>query len=255
MARLARRKMLVLAGGAGVWPLLVGCGQDPTGKAYTVGCSPDAPPFDFVDPTSNKPTGAMVDIVQAVTKDAGLKVRIEIVPFAEMIPSLTAHKIDLTCTALLRTPAREQVVSFTNPIYALGGAVLLPAEDSRSCQNLSALVDLTVGVESSSRFVTQLEEAGVTSIKPYATFPEVIRAVHDGQIQAGYGAYAIVAYYLRTEPDLKVRVATDFAPPLKEELCLITRKNDFELIARLNVSIERLRAREIQAILERWGLV
>ncbi len=255
MARLARRKMLVLAGVACGSPLLAGCGEDVTGKAYIVGCSPDAPPFDFADPTSNKPTGAMVDIVQAVTKDAALKTRMEIVPFAEMIPSLTAHKIDLTCTALLRTPEREQVVSFTNSVYTFGGAVLLPAGDSRSCPNLSALVDLTVGVEASSRFVTQLEEWGVTSIKPYATFPEVIRAVHDGQIQAGYGAHAIMAYYLRTEPDLKVRVASDFTPPKLEELCLITRKNDFELIARLNVSIERLKARDIQATLARWSLV
>src|SRR5438270_583977 len=104
MARLARRNALVVAGGAFVAPLLAGCERDnAANKIYTVGSTATGVPYTFVDASTGKPTGALIDVVQAVAKDAGLKIRIEVSAFSELIPSLSAHKIDLVSAAMLRT--------------------------------------------------------------------------------------------------------------------------------------------------------
>jgi polar amino acid transport system substrate-binding protein len=243
-----------MTAGAFAVPLIVACGEgDAAGKTYVVGATTTGAPFTFVD-SSHQPVGAMIDIVQAVAKDARLNTRFEIASLAELIPSLAAHKVDLVCAAMLRTPEREQAISFTNPVYTYGGAVLLPAGETRPCPTLDSLAGLTVGAQAASRFVTQLEEAGVTAIKTYPGLREVMQGLAAGEVQAAYGARPIIAYHLRTAGDMKLRFADEFSPASREEICLATRKNDFELIAKLNVSIARLQAREIQDILVRWNL-
>jgi len=254
MARLKRRKIFPMAAGAFAVPLLWGCGQDGAAtRTYVVGATTTGAPFTFVDPDKD-PIGAMIDIVQAVAKDAELDIRFEIASLAELIPSLSAHKVDLVCAAMLRTPEREQTVSFTNAVYIHGGAVVLPAGQTRPCPTLDSLAGLTVGAQAASRFLTQLEEVGVSGIKTYPSLSEALHGLAAGEVQAVYGAHPIIAYHLRTDGDMNLRLADEFTSPSREEICLATRKNDFELIAKLNVSIARLQSREIPDILDRWRL-
>ncbi len=254
LIRLSRRRVLVMAGGAIGATLLSGCGKDDGAGALAVGSTATGVPFTFLDVKSNKLVGAMVDIAQAVTQDAGLKIRIETTAFSALVPSLTARKIDIIAAAILRTPEREQVVAFTNPVYTYGGTVLLPANDTRSCPSLKELANLTVGAQVGTRFVDQLAEAGVTSVKTYDSIADIMRDLGNERIQAGYGDQPIIAYQLRTNSDTKLRIAADFVPPSREEVCLVTRKEDAELIEKLNASIARLKMTEIQNILSRWSL-
>src|SRR5690349_16470795 len=66
---------------------------------------------------SNASTGLFVDLTNAVAKDAGLKVGFQAMTFADLIPALSAGKIDIIATVMAITPERKQQVDFSIPIY------------------------------------------------------------------------------------------------------------------------------------------
>ena len=50
------------------------------------------------------------------------------------------------------------------------------------------------------------------------------------------------------------RLVTTFRPPSIEEVCLVVRRDDHDLLARINASIARTKITKIGAILDRWSL-
>src|SRR5580704_82217 len=81
-----------------------------TGRELAVGATATGVPFTFMDLRKRQLTGAMVDIVQAIGEDASFGVRLELMPFAALLPALSSGKIDMIAAAMLRTKAREQIV-------------------------------------------------------------------------------------------------------------------------------------------------
>ena len=91
--------------------LLAGCAQharDP--HVVVVGASPSGVPFSYVDPATNRLTGAMVDIAEMLLKRLGLQADFRIVPFASLVPSLMTGRIDLIAAEMLRTPQHQTLV-------------------------------------------------------------------------------------------------------------------------------------------------
>src|SRR6201996_8418663 len=91
-----------------------------------VGSTPTGVPFTFLDTKTNTIQGIMVDLVTAVGKDAGFTVEIEPMQFSTLIPALTSNKIDLIAAAMFATPARREVIDFTDTVYTYGEGLVVP---------------------------------------------------------------------------------------------------------------------------------
>ncbi len=101
--------------------LLLGVLGAPVGaQALKVGSTPTGLPFTFLDTKTNSIQGVMVDLVNAVSKEAGFTVAVEPLQFSTLIPALTASKIDIIAAAMFITPQRKEVVSFSAPVYSYG---------------------------------------------------------------------------------------------------------------------------------------
>ncbi|MCP5384215.1 MAG: amino acid ABC transporter substrate-binding protein [Altererythrobacter sp.] len=234
--------------------LLAGCRRrerDPL--SVVIGSSPTGVPFSFVDPWSNELTGSMVDAATAVARDAGFRPETAITPFSALIPSLLANKIDVIAAAMLRTPERERVVSFSNPIYHYAGALVVSKDNRRSFATLSEIGSLRVGAQVGSRFIDQLHAAGARNVATYESLVDILRDLENGRIAVAYGDEPILRYQLRVGTKRNVRIIEGFRPPALEELCLVMRKRDPRL-DRVNAAIERLSAAAIPAINRKWGL-
>src|SRR5690606_12023763 len=70
-------------------------------------------PFTFLDVKTNKIEGMMVDTAHAVAKAAGYDATIQQNVFSALIPALTSDKIDVISAAMIQSPERAKVVSFT----------------------------------------------------------------------------------------------------------------------------------------------
>jgi len=83
---------------------------------------------------------------------------------------------------------------------------------------------------------------------------EMLGDLSVGRIGAAYGDAPIFAYQIAQAKIHSARVAKEFQPPSVEDVCLVARKGDTELLGRLDASVKRLKTTIIKAILDRWGL-
>lgn len=251
MKRFGRRDVLQLSIAA---TLLAGCGRRENDPALVViGSSPTGVPFSFVDPWENELTGSMVDAATAVVRNAGLKTTTAITPFSALIPSLTTGKIDMIAAAMLRTPERERVVAFSDPIYRYAGSLIARSDDHRTWSNLNEIGSTPIGAQVGTRFVDQLKSAGAQNLATYESLVDIMRDLEKGRIDIGYGDEPILRYQLRVGSRRNVRIIEEFRPPALEELCLVMRREDPRM-ASINAAIARLANQEIPAINRKWGL-
>ena len=251
MTKFGRRDMLWLPLAAA---MLAGCQRrerDPATVA--IGSSPTGVPFSFVDPWTNKLTGSMVDAATAVVRNAGFTAETAITPFSALIPSLAAGKIDMIAAAMLRTPERERVVTFSDPIYHYAGALIVRGDDKRVWTDLGQVGTMRVGAQIGSRFIDQLHQAGARNVSTYESLVDIMRDLENGRIDIGYGDEPILRYQLRVGGRRNVRIVEQFRAPAMEELCLVMRKDDSRL-KKINAAIARLTVRDIPAINRKWGL-
>lgn len=250
----SRRTFIGGIGGAAASAALSACGSGADPNTFIIGATATGAPFSFIDTQSGELTGAMVDIAKAVAANMGIDARVDTLAFAALIPSLATRKIDVIAAAMLRTPEREQVVSFSDPVYAYGGAVVWRSGGARPCAALSDLAATKVGVQIGTRFVDQLLAAGVRDVTTYDNLSDSLRDLSNGRVDAVYADEPILSHRLRTENAAPFEFASDFVAPSAEEVCLVMRKDDNVRLARVNQAIAALLLGEIPSILARWGL-
>src|SRR5512144_53719 len=105
-------------------------------QVLKVGSTPTGVPFTFLDTKTNTIQGIMVDLINAIAADAGLKVEVEGMTFSTLIPSLTSNKIDIIAAAMYITPPRKEVIDFSNPIYTYGEGLFVSKKDTKEYAKL-----------------------------------------------------------------------------------------------------------------------
>jgi polar amino acid transport system substrate-binding protein len=249
---LSRGPGLVLAAG-----LLAGCSTPPAEEtAFLVGASSSGVPFTFLDVDSNSPRGIMVDVVRAVGEDAGFAMEVKMLPFNALIPSLTSGRIRLIAAAMVITPARKEVVAFSDPVYSYGEALIVKASDATEYETLEDLKGKVVGAQVGTVYIDALQSSGLfPEVKVYDSIADIIRDVSVGRIEAGFGDHPIVAYQIGLGTSPEVRLVASYQARLSGSIGIGLRKDDEELLARINASLARLKANgTIEKILAAWKL-
>ena len=83
----------------------------------------DFEPFNYLD-EKNEQTGLDVDIIHAIGDKLGLKVDIQRIGFASMIPSVSGGRVDAAMAAMGILPARLPLVSFVRYGHFSNGLVV-----------------------------------------------------------------------------------------------------------------------------------
>lgn len=223
---------------------------------YRAGSTPTGVPFTFLDTKSNSIQGVMVDLAQAIAKDQNITIDIQGMPFSALIPSLTANKIDLIVAALGMTPARQEIVDFTDPVYSYGDALVVNADDKADYASIEALRGETVGAQAGTVYVDPLKNSGLfKEVKVYDSLADVMRDVALGRIKAGFGDYPIVAYQIAQGVHKGVRLVKEHKPLVSVNIGMAVRKGDQDRLAAINASLRKLKADgALDAILSKWGL-
>ena len=89
----------------------------------TVAMPLDFEPFNWLD-DKNQPTGLDVDMIRAIGDKLGLKVDIQRMGFASMIPSVNGGRVDAAMSAMGILPARLPQVSFVRYGHFSNGLVV-----------------------------------------------------------------------------------------------------------------------------------
>ncbi|WP_234191943.1 ABC transporter substrate-binding protein [Pseudacidovorax sp. NFM-22] len=253
MTFLTRRFLLVAAASAAA---VAPFARAQTPGTINVGATATGIPFTFLDVKTNSIQGMMVDTVNAVGKAAGLKVNVQQTVFSALIPSLTAQKIDVISAAMLKTPARAEVVDFSEPVYSYGEGLLVKADDAKAYASLDDLKGEVVGAQVGTVFLDMLNKKGIfKEVRSYDSLADLTRDLALGRIKAGLGDQPILAYQVRQNTFPGVKLAAGYKPVNVGDVCLVVRKGDKALLDQLNKAIATIKADGTLAqIVQKWGI-
>jgi polar amino acid transport system substrate-binding protein len=248
-----RLKHLVFAAAA---VLAITATPAPAQQVLKVGSTPTGIPFTFLDTKTNSIQGVMVDLITEVGKDAGFSVQVEPMQFSTLIASLTSSKIDIISAAMFITAARKEVIDFSDPVYTYGEGLIVPKTDTKDYAKPEDLQGQVVGAQVGTAFVDALKKMGVFSeVKVYDTIPDILRDVNTGRLKAGFADYPILAYNLKQGGFPEARLVESYKPTIVGSVGIGVRKNDQELLKKINASLEKLKANgTVDKILDKWGL-
>jgi polar amino acid transport system substrate-binding protein len=224
-------------------------------KVYVNGIDANFPPFAFVD-KSGVPDGFDVKALDWIAQDQGFKVQVEATPFSALIPSLTSNKIDIISAAMLITPARKEVIDFSDPVFPYPEGMMIKADDNTKYKSLADLKGAVVGAQVGTVYVDFLKKNGeFAEVKTYDSIADIIRDVGLGRIKAGFGDGPIVRYQLSQRKDAGVKVSDTYEPKMEGYVGLGVRKGDKELLAKINAGLAKVKASgKLDEILKKWSL-
>lgn len=109
--------------------VLSGCQSKTDDEPLKVGMELKYPPFETKD-ESGKPAGASVMLAEALGEYLGRKIEIVETDYSSLIPALEQGNIDLIISSMTITPAREEIVDFSDP-YTNSQLMMLVYKDSK----------------------------------------------------------------------------------------------------------------------------
>lgn len=126
---------LFFAGAAAAGPVLDRIQKN---GELVMGTSGNQPPLNATT-KDGKIIGLEVDIATLMASAMGVKLRIEAMPFAKLLPALSAGKIDLILSGMTMTPERNMKVAFVGPYYVTGKAFLTKNKTIASLKNADGI--------------------------------------------------------------------------------------------------------------------
>lgn len=213
-----------------------------------VGTDATFPPMEFVK--DGKRTGFDIELMEALTKTMGKKIQWIDIDFKGLIPGLISNRFDIAASAIYMTDERRKVVTFSDPYYRGGLAVLVRRDDN----SIKVPEDLNKG----KRVSVQVGTKSVSYLRD--NFPGVERveveknqAMFDllatGRVNAVVTGRPAAVEYARTQPLVRV-----LDKGLTTELYgFALRKNDTALVEHLNKALQTLRMNgTYDALTDKW---
>lgn len=213
-----------------------------------VGTDATFPPMEFVK--DGKRTGFDVELMEALAKTMGKKIQWVDIDFKGLIPGLISNRFDIAASAIYMTDERRKVVTFSDPYYRGGLAVLVRRDDN----SIKVPEDLNRG----KRVSVQVGTKSVSYLRD--NFPGVERveveknqAMFDllatGRVNAVVTGRPAAVEYARTQPLVRV-----LDKGLTTELYgFALRKDDTVLTEHLNKALQTLRINgTYDALTDKW---
>jgi polar amino acid transport system substrate-binding protein len=164
-------------------------------KVLRVGSETTYPPFEFQDAKTKEATGFDIDLIKAVAKQAGYKVKVVGMNFDGLIPALLAKNIDVIASAMTITDERAEKVDFTDPYYKSGQTILVRKDDN-SIQSFKDLEGKRIGVQIGTTGADEAKKIKNAKIREYNTTDEANLDLINGSVDAVINDLPVNQYYL-----------------------------------------------------------
>ena len=245
-----RNKLVVLCG---ILVLAVS-GQAFGGGKLVNGIDANFPPFAYIDKTGN-PSGFDVEAMNWVAKDIGMQVTHQPIEWDGIITSLLTKKIDIIASGMSITPERAKQVNFTIPYWVIK-QVMVVKKDSPLTVDEILTGKKTVGVQQGTSEAKWLKEEAAKKgwnleLHYYSSAPLAIEDVLNGRIDAAAMDDAPAKDAVGKKD---VKIVGTFGMH-DEEFGYAVRKDETELLKKVNASLKKLMATpEWTALIEKYAL-
>lgn len=230
---------------------VVGCGEDkktaqqaPTPPAdnqlvIRVATDGESPPMSFVDEHGNL-QGIDIDIIRAIGESQGFEVDIRRDLFNNIFSGLDVGKYHLAISSLSLTPERADRYSHSDT-YLHNPAIIVHTQPTE-LSHIEALKSLRVATTKGTMFTAIVEELDPAEHRINSTNFQNYQGLLQGNIDAVMGDKYVLEYMMVRHP---LKTLKSFEHQIGDgssaKMVIYGRKNDPELIAKLNKGISELK--------------
>ncbi len=195
--------------------------------------------------------GLDVDIGNEIAKDLGYEPKWIKSTFEKLFDLLANGEVELVISAVSITPERKKDFAFSEPYYPDSANTIARRRDNDKIKDLASLAGKKVGVQSSSTGQKLVESRVATAvIVKFPTLDDALGALNRTEVDAVVGDLPILTYSIyKSYPNL-VTVCTRLT---EEQYAVVVRKNEKDLLAKVNATISRLKkSGELDVLRKKW---
>ncbi len=231
------RKLLVCT----LCALCLFAGQALAAGKIVNGIDANFPPFAFIDKTG-KPSGFDVDAMDWIAKDLGMEVSHVPIEWDGIVTSLVTKKIDIIASGMSISPERSKQVNFTMPYWIIKQVFVVKNDSALSVEDVYTQKK-TLGVQQGTTEAKWLKEHIAekgynVTLRYYNSAPLAVEDLLNGRIDA---AAMDEAPANDAASKKGVKVLGTFGMP-EEDFGYAVRKDDTELLEKVNASLKKLMA-------------
>ena len=167
-----------------------------------VGMAGDMPPMNMTT-KEGELIGYEVDLAKNMASAMGVRAKMEVMPFAELIPALEAGKIDLILSNMTITPGRNLKVAFVGPYFESGKAfmtkikTIAQAEDPEDIDAKNTKLVALKGSTSQAFVQKAIPDATLVAANSY---DEAVKMVLEDKVHAMVADYPICVVSIFRHP-------------------------------------------------------
>nr|WP_279355685.1 transporter substrate-binding domain-containing protein [Fundidesulfovibrio agrisoli] len=219
----------------------------PRPASITVVMDDNYPPFIFRS-SSGELQGVLVDQWKQWSEATGVAVNLVATDWDKAQQIMAEGRADVIDT-MFETEARSRVYDFTPAYFQLDVPVFYHKTLS-GITNLDSLQGFTIGVKAGDACVDVLRGRGITSVKEFSSYEDVIKAARDGVVKVFCVDKPPALYYL-----YKYNLDDDFLfgfTLYSGEFHRAVKKGREDLLNLVESGFERIPRAELEAINHKW---
>jgi len=213
-----------------------------------IGLEPLFAPFEFYDKEGNL-VGFDVDLAKEIAKELGVQPEFKVFSWDELFPALLVKKeIDVIISAVSITPERAKIMAFSVPYFMSGQIALF--KEGKELKTIEDLKGKKIGVQTDT--TSELEAKKITNpelVIGFQNYKVAKEALLKGEIDAILVDFAVGKKMAAENPQIKI-----LGEPITQEFYgVVLRKDEKELLAKINQAIENLKVSGYLKLLEeKW---
>lgn len=234
--------------------VMVACGNktaDGGKKKYIIGTDTSFPPFEYKE--GNKYTGIDIEIMEAIGKLEGFEVEFKPMDFGGLIPALQSGQLDGVIAGASITEERKKTVDFSEPYYE-SGLVALVNKNNNNIKTLKDLEGKKIAVKNGTAGAKFADEnlKGKATIRVYEDSASTLKAVENNQADAAFEDYPVIAYTIKVNPNLKIKIGTEKLTTGQYGF-MVKKGENKELLEKFNKGLKTLKENgEYQKIVDKY---
>ena len=204
-------------------------------KVVYVGTNAEFAPFEYLE--KNKVVGFDIDLLDAISKETGLEFKVQDMAFDGLLPALQTKKVDMVIAGMSATPERKKAVAFSKPYFKAKQVVITKGVD-KSLKSFKDLAGKKVGVMLGFTGDTVVSEIKGVKVERFNASYAAIMALSQNKVDA---------VVLDSEPAKKYtannkQFVIDSIHAEEEDYAISVRKNDKELLDKINAALDKIKA-------------
>lgn len=204
-----------------------------------VGTEGTYPPFSFHDQDTNQLTGYDIDVIKAVAKKAGWRLKFVETQFDSIFAALGANRIDVIANQVTKNPEREAKYGL-GTTYTYSRGVIVTKTGNNDIKSLKDIKG-KVAAESITTAWAEIARKAGAKVEGVEGFSQAAALVVQGRVDLLINDNIAALDYLNTTGSKKIQIVGNAGDEVSEQ-ALVFRKSDTSRLAESNAALAALKA-------------